>query len=260
MSLHDDIDKVTEMYDLRRDIILDEVPESLKKDLHEFIYGATLYNNKSGQKVLPFVDFIQWYKKLMSFGFGKLPKPNLVNIVVEKATNGCFTAYVPELLGCITYGASLEEVKENICEAINIQLEGMKEDGEAIPLNLQGEFAIELDLKTTSIKTMGEEGIKDLTCYKMFEVTHTPIEKIMFPETIVSIVFEWSTDILKDIEVLEKYYSREGIVEYLKNQYDWLNIGTKREIYFNSIGVKWKGITQQLGEIGMIKQHGNYGE
>lgn len=105
---------------------------------------------------------------------------------------------------------------------------------------------------------MGEKEIKNLTCYKMFEVTHTPIEKIMFPETIVSIVSEWSTDILKDTEVLEKYYSREGIIEFLKNQRDWLNIGARREIYFNSIGVKWKGITQQLGEIGLIKEHGNF--
>ena len=77
MSLHDDIDKVTEMYDLRKDIILDEVPESLKKDLRHFTYGATLYKNKSGQKVLPFVDFIQWHQKLMSFGIGKSPNHDL---------------------------------------------------------------------------------------------------------------------------------------------------------------------------------------
>lgn len=80
----------------------------------------------------------------------------------------------------------------------------------------------------------------------------------MYPETVVPIVFEWSTDILKDTGLLEKYYSREGIVDFLKSQCDWLNIGARRKIYFNSIGVKWKGITQQLGEIGMIKQHGNY--
>ncbi|MCL4856684.1 MAG: hypothetical protein KJZ55_05340, partial [Flavobacteriales bacterium] len=86
------------------------------------------------------------------------------------------------------------------------------------------------------------------------------IKKRMYPETILSVVFEWSLDILKDVEVLEKYYNREKMVEFLKDQHDWINIGARREIYFNSIGVKWKGITQQLGEIGMIKQYGNYGE
>lgn len=107
---------------------------------------------------------------------------------------------------------------------------------------------------------MGENEIKALTCYNMFKATHIPIKKRMYPVTIVSIVFGWSTDILKDTKILEKYYSREGIVEYLKAERDWLNIGANREKYFNSIGIKWKGITQQLGEIGMIKQYGNYGE
>lgn len=106
---------------------------------------------------------------------------------------------------------------------------------------------------------MGEKEIKALTCYNMFKATHTPIKKRMHPKTIVSIVFEWSTDILKDTEVLEKYYNRDGIVEYLKENRDWLNMGHKRELYFSSIGVKWKGITNQYGEIEMIKEQGNYG-
>ncbi|MBE7442055.1 MAG: hypothetical protein HS119_06335 [Flavobacteriales bacterium] len=105
---------------------------------------------------------------------------------------------------------------------------------------------------------MGENEIKNLTCYNMFD--SSVIKKRMYPETILSVVFEWSLDILKDVEVLEKYYNREKMVEFLKDQHDWINIGARREIYFNSIGVKWKGITQQLGEIGMIKQYGNYGE
>lgn len=105
---------------------------------------------------------------------------------------------------------------------------------------------------------MGESEIKNLTCYNMFH--SSVIKKRMHPETILSVVFKWSTDILKDTEVLEKYYSREKMVEFLKDQRDWLNIGARREIYFNFIGVKWKGITQQIGEIEMIKEQGNYGE
>lgn len=73
-----------------------------------------------------------------------------VNIVVEKASKG-FTAYVPELPGCITFGDSLGEIKENIREAINLQLEGMKEDGEEIPFNLQEEFTIELNLDVAQV-------------------------------------------------------------------------------------------------------------
>jgi predicted RNase H-like HicB family nuclease len=36
-----------------------------------------------------------------------------VKIIVEKATEG-FTAYVPDLPGCITFGNRLDEIQENI--------------------------------------------------------------------------------------------------------------------------------------------------
>lgn len=73
-----------------------------------------------------------------------------VKIIVEKASEG-FTAYVPELPGCITFGNSLDEIKENIKEAISFQLEGMLEDDEAIPTNLQGEYNIELKLDVAQV-------------------------------------------------------------------------------------------------------------
>lgn len=73
-----------------------------------------------------------------------------VTIIVEKASDG-FTAYVPELPGCVTFGNSLDEIKENIREAITLQLEGMKEDGEEVPFNLQEDFNIELKLDVAQV-------------------------------------------------------------------------------------------------------------
>ncbi|PCI94583.1 MAG: transcriptional regulator [Flavobacteriales bacterium] len=73
-----------------------------------------------------------------------------VKIIVEKATEG-FTAYVPEFPGCITFGDSLDEIKENIKEAINLQIEGMLEDGEDIPISLQGEYNLELKLDVAQV-------------------------------------------------------------------------------------------------------------
>jgi predicted RNase H-like HicB family nuclease len=49
-------------------------------------------------------------------------------IVIEKA-EGNFSAYVPDLPGCIATGASVEEVEKEIKEAIAFHLEGMREDG-----------------------------------------------------------------------------------------------------------------------------------
>ena len=53
-------------------------------------------------------------------------------VVVEKAENN-FSAYVPDLPGCVAAAESQEEVLELIREAIDFHVEGMREAGEAIP-------------------------------------------------------------------------------------------------------------------------------
>ena len=53
-------------------------------------------------------------------------------IVIEQAA-GNYSAYVPDLPGCVTTGATLEETERNMQEAITFHLEGMREDGLPIP-------------------------------------------------------------------------------------------------------------------------------
>jgi predicted RNase H-like HicB family nuclease len=45
-----------------------------------------------------------------------------------------FSAYVPDLPGCVTTGKTIEDVKKNIKEAIEFHIEGMISNGEKIPL------------------------------------------------------------------------------------------------------------------------------
>lgn len=54
-------------------------------------------------------------------------------IVIERAENN-FSAYVPDLPGCVATGATAEEAESQIREAIEFHLDGMREDGIAIPL------------------------------------------------------------------------------------------------------------------------------
>ncbi len=54
-------------------------------------------------------------------------------IVIEKAENN-YSAYVPDLPGCIATGRTVKEVEQHIREAIEFRLDGMREDGEPIPL------------------------------------------------------------------------------------------------------------------------------
>ncbi len=53
-------------------------------------------------------------------------------IIIENA-GANYSAYVPDLPGCITTGATIEETKRNMAEAIAFHLEGMREDGLPIP-------------------------------------------------------------------------------------------------------------------------------
>ena len=53
-------------------------------------------------------------------------------IVIEQAGEN-FSAYVPDLPGCITTGDSLDQVTIHIQEAIALHLESLREHGEDVP-------------------------------------------------------------------------------------------------------------------------------
>lgn len=50
-----------------------------------------------------------------------------INLISEK--QGGYTVVVPQLPGCVSYGASIEEAKKNISQAIELHLENIKERG-----------------------------------------------------------------------------------------------------------------------------------
>lgn len=53
-------------------------------------------------------------------------------IIVEKTENN-YSAYVPDLPGCIATGQTIEETENEIRAAIVFHIEGLREDGSAIP-------------------------------------------------------------------------------------------------------------------------------
>ena len=53
-------------------------------------------------------------------------------VVIEKA-DGNYSAYVPDLPGCVALGETRQQVEVLIREAIHFHLEGMREDGLPIP-------------------------------------------------------------------------------------------------------------------------------
>jgi len=53
-------------------------------------------------------------------------------IVIEQG-EGNYSAYVPDLPGCVAVGQTLEETRREMREAIEFHLEGLRADGVSIP-------------------------------------------------------------------------------------------------------------------------------
>ncbi len=66
-----------------------------------------------------------------------------VNVVIEKDKDGYF-AFCPELKGCHTQGDTLEEVLENIKEAIKLYLETLSPE--------EIEYCLSQEILTTSLE------------------------------------------------------------------------------------------------------------
>ena len=54
-------------------------------------------------------------------------------VVIEKA-EGNFSAYVPDLPGCVATGATVKDIEREIREAIRFHIEGLRADGLTIPM------------------------------------------------------------------------------------------------------------------------------
>ncbi len=53
-------------------------------------------------------------------------------VVIEDAGPN-YSAYVPDLPGCVAVGDSLEEVEREIQEAIRFHIDGLRDDGIDVP-------------------------------------------------------------------------------------------------------------------------------
>lgn len=53
-------------------------------------------------------------------------------IVIEKSDTG-YSAYSPDLPGCVSTGSTPEATEKNMQEAIEFHIDGLKQDGYEIP-------------------------------------------------------------------------------------------------------------------------------
>lgn len=53
-------------------------------------------------------------------------------VVIERADSN-YSAYVPDLPGCVAASATIQETEDRIREAIELHIQGMQEDGLPAP-------------------------------------------------------------------------------------------------------------------------------
>ena len=64
-----------------------------------------------------------------------------VIVTVEKSENN-YSAFIETLLGCVTTGKTMDELRHNMYEAVEFHLEGMIEDGIDIPEPFKGKYRL----------------------------------------------------------------------------------------------------------------------
>jgi predicted RNase H-like HicB family nuclease len=66
-------------------------------------------------------------------------------VVVEKASQN-YSAYAPDVPGCVAVGDTVEEALDAMKEALEFHLEGLKEDSLEIPLSESQSYYLEVKL------------------------------------------------------------------------------------------------------------------
>jgi len=54
-------------------------------------------------------------------------------LIVIEPTQAGFSAYSPDLPGCVSTGHTREQVEQNMREAIAFHLDGLREEGQTVP-------------------------------------------------------------------------------------------------------------------------------
>jgi predicted RNase H-like HicB family nuclease len=54
-------------------------------------------------------------------------------VVIERAADGSYSAYVPDLPGCVACGDTPDEVRGLMRDAVALHIESLRQHGESIP-------------------------------------------------------------------------------------------------------------------------------
>ena len=64
-----------------------------------------------------------------------------IKVIIEKSGTG-YSAYIPDLPGCVMTGSCVDEIRNDLSGVIELHLEGMKEDGIRMPVIFDSEYQV----------------------------------------------------------------------------------------------------------------------
>jgi len=73
-----------------------------------------------------------------------------IMVVLEKTENG-YSAYIPDLPGCISTGETISDVRNNIRDAVDFHLEGIQIENLPIPEKYDREFDLSFKMDIASL-------------------------------------------------------------------------------------------------------------
>lgn len=99
-----------------------------------------------------------------------------VRVIIEQTENN-YAAYLEGIDGIVTTGGSIDEIKSNIVEAIELFVEVSKEFGDDIPKELQGDYELIFKMDVQSMlnvysKIFTKAGLERLTGINQKQLWH----------------------------------------------------------------------------------------
>ena len=76
---------------------------------------------------------------------------NKAIVILEKTNDEGYSAYLPDLPGCISTENSLSGIKESIQDAVQFHIEGMKEEHLEVPYMFQHEYELSFKMDIASL-------------------------------------------------------------------------------------------------------------
>lgn len=73
-----------------------------------------------------------------------------LSVIIERAENN-YSAYLQEVDGVVATGKSIDEIKKNMIESIDLLVEECKEFGDEVPEELEGEYSLSFRMDVKSL-------------------------------------------------------------------------------------------------------------